>query len=52
MQDIRDLVLHLAADAPPTSWVRVEVCAQAASSLVLALSFHRTPALSKKLSLS
>ncbi|EMD32735.1 hypothetical protein CERSUDRAFT_57931 [Gelatoporia subvermispora B] len=23
-QDIRDLVLHLAADAPPPSWVRVE----------------------------
>lgn len=25
-QDVRDLVLHLAADAPPSSWVRVEVC--------------------------
>lgn len=25
-QDIRDLVLHLSADAPPPSWVRVEVC--------------------------
>ena len=24
-QDIRELVLHLAADAPPPSWVRVEV---------------------------
>ncbi|GJE92989.1 ribonuclease H-like protein [Phanerochaete sordida] len=24
ISDIRDLVLHLAADAPPTSWVRVE----------------------------
>lgn len=26
VQDIRELVLHLAADAPPSSWVRVEVC--------------------------
>lgn len=25
-QDIRELVLHVAADAPPPSWVRVEVC--------------------------
>lgn len=24
-QDIRDLVLHIAADAPPPSWVKVEV---------------------------
>ncbi len=24
-QDIRDLVLHIVADAPPLGWVRIEV---------------------------
>ena len=25
-QDIRDLVLHIIADAPPPSWIRLQVC--------------------------
>jgi len=25
-QDVRDLVLHIIADAPPPNWVKVEVC--------------------------
>jgi hypothetical protein len=24
-KDVRDLVLHLTADAPPSNWVRIEV---------------------------
>lgn len=25
-QDIRDLVLHIVADAPPPNWLRTDVC--------------------------
>ena len=34
LQDIRELVLHLSADAPPPSWVRVEVCMRSSNGLL------------------
>ena len=41
-QDIRDLVLHLAADAPPPSWVRVEVSPSFASVNEFSQPYPRT----------
>ena len=26
LKDVRDLVLHIAADAPPPNWLRIDVC--------------------------
>lgn len=46
-QDIRDLVLHLSADAPPPSWVRVEVCTNISTVCsARMLKFTAEPALS------
>lgn len=48
-QDIRDLVLHLAADAPPPSWVRVEVRLQLVSEDYFPEYMSRTLAQYKRL---
>ena len=34
MQDVRDLILHIVADAPPVGWVRIEVRADVCALLL------------------
>ena len=52
VQDIRDLVLHVAADAPPPSWVRVGVRSAFITATRSLTSMSRIHAPYKKWSLS